>query len=58
VCNASLDKDMISLNKKMVGRNIEKFFCINCFAEYFELTVDELLDKIQDFKDSGCSLFS
>ena len=53
----NLDKDTIGINKKLMGTNIANFYCINCLAEYLGCTVQELLDKIQDFKDEGCILF-
>lgn len=58
VCRGSLDKDVIALNKKMIGRTVEKFFCLECFAEYFDVTADDLINKIQDYKEQGCTLFS
>lgn len=51
------DKNHIGLNKKLLGRKIARFFCINCLADYFEITTEELLDKIEDFKAQGCALF-
>ena len=57
MCNSNVHKDIVALNKKFMGRNVEKFFCLNCLADYLEVTQEELLDKIQEFKDQGCSLF-
>ena len=54
----NLDKDTIGINKKLLGIDIANFYCINCLAEYLGCTVQELLDKIQDFKDEGCTLFN
>lgn len=53
----NLDKDSISINKKLIGADIANFYCMDCLAEYVGCTVQELLDKIQDFKDEGCDLF-
>lgn len=52
-----LDKDAIGINKKLLGTDIENFYCMECLAEYLECTVDELLDKIEEFKAEGCKLF-
>lgn len=52
-----LDKDTIGINKKLLGTDIENFYCMECLAEYLECTVDELLDKIEEFKAEGCKLF-
>jgi len=29
-----------------------------CLADYLEVTPNELLDKVEEFKQQGCSLFS
>ena len=52
-----LDKDTIGINKKLLGKDIENFYCLDCLAEYLGCTVDELLDKIEEFKEEGCKLF-
>jgi hypothetical protein len=51
-------KDIFGLNKKLLGCNVEKFFCLICLADYLEVTPNELLDKVEEFKQQGCSLFS
>jgi uncharacterized protein YlaI len=53
-----LDKDTIGINKKLLGTSIENFYCMNCLAEHLECTVDELLDKIEEFKEEGCTMFT
>ena len=52
-----LEKDTIGINKKMLGENIDNFYCMDCLAEYLGCTVQELLDKIEEFKEEGCTLF-
>lgn len=52
-----LDKNTIGLNKKLLGKNITNFYCMDCLADYLDCTVDDLLDKIEEFKDEGCTLF-
>ena len=52
-----LDKDTIGINKKLLGTEITNFYCMECLAECLECTVDELLDKIEEFKSEGCTLF-
>ena len=54
---SNLDKDTIGINKKLLGKRIDKFYCLDCLAEYLDATVEELLDKIEEFKDEGCKLF-
>lgn len=53
-----LEKDTIAINKKLLGTNITNFYCMDCFAEYLGCTVEELLDKIEEFKEEGCTLFA
>lgn len=52
-----LEKDAIGINKKLLGTSITNFYCIECLADYLGCTVDELLDKIEEFKEEGCKLF-
>lgn len=53
----NLNKDTIGINKKLLGANIKNFYCMECLSDYLECTVDELLDKIEEFKEEGCKLF-
>ena len=53
----NLDKNTVGINKKLLGKNISNFYCMDCLAEYLGSTVDELLDKIEEFKAEGCKLF-
>lgn len=52
-----LDKNTIGINKKLLGAEIRNFYCLDCLADYLECTVEELLDKIEEFKEEGCKLF-
>lgn len=52
-----LEKDTIGINKKLLGSDITNFYCMDCLAEYLGCTVEELLDKIEEFKEEGCTLF-
>lgn len=52
-----LDKDTIALNKKLLGKKIDKFYCLECLAIFLNTTVKDLLDKIEEFKEEGCTLF-
>lgn len=53
----NLDKNTIGINKKLLGKDITNFYCMNCLADYLECTVDDLNDKIGEFKDEGCTFF-
>ena len=52
-----LDKNTMGINKKLLGKDVRNFYCMDCLAEYLECSVEDLLDKIEDFKGEGCSLF-
>lgn len=52
-----LDKDTIGINKKLLGESIDNFYCKNCLAEYLGCNVQDILDKIEEFKEDGCRLF-
>ncbi|WP_243240258.1 hypothetical protein [[Clostridium] hylemonae] len=43
--------------KKLIGKKAKQFYCLPCLAEYFEVTEEELMAKIEQFKDEGCTLF-
>lgn len=57
LCEITLSKNEIGLNKKMHGKKATRFYCINCLANYLEVTVEELHEKIEEFKLQGCTLF-
>lgn len=58
VCGKTpLTKDEIGLTKKLIDKKSEIFYCIDCLAESLEVTTEELLDKIEEFKEEGCTLF-
>lgn len=54
---APLNKNEIGLTKKLINRKSTSFFCLSCIAENLEVTEEELLDKIEEFKHEGCTLF-
>jgi hypothetical protein len=57
MCEEKVDKDAIGLNKKLLGREHTKFFCINCLAGHIDVSVEDLYVKIEEFRDQGCELF-
>lgn len=52
-----LSKDEIGINKKLLGEQAENFYCMDCLADYLEVETQDLLDKIEEFKEEGCKLF-
>jgi hypothetical protein len=57
-CEAELDKVAIGLSKKLLGRNVTRFYCLSCLSNYLEVSVEDLLTKVEDFKSQGCILFN
>lgn len=56
-CGKNLVKDEIALCKKMLGKNTKQFLCLNCLGEYLNTDPEILMEKIEQFKEEGCSLF-
>lgn len=52
------DKDTIGINKKLLGQKVKNLYCMPCLANYLGTTVEDLNDKIEEFKEDGCKLFS
>ena len=53
-----LTKDEIGLTKKLIDKKSKYFYCLSCLAEQFEVTEEELIAKIEEFKNEGCTLFN
>lgn len=53
-----LEKNIIGLNKKLLGNDIKNYYCMSCLAEFLGVTEEELLAKIDEFKEQGCKLFN
>ena len=56
-CGALLSKDEIGLTKKLLDRKAKDFFCFSCLAEYLEVEEEFLREKVEEFRDEGCTLF-
>lgn len=52
-----LSKDEVGICQKLLGEKTKTFFCMDCLSSYLDTTVQELLEKIEEFKDEGCTLF-
>lgn len=55
---SDLDKDTIGINKKLLGEDVPTFYCLECLADYLGCEVQDILDKIEEFKEDGCKLFA
>ena len=57
-CGRNLSADETALHKKLYCRGATEFFCIECSAEYLNVSAELLKEKIEHFKKMGCTLFS
>lgn len=53
----SLEKNEIGINKRLLGEQVESFYCMDCLADYLGVSVQDIWDKVEEFKDQGCKLF-
>lgn len=58
-CHAELSRDEVGLSKKLFELETKKgkYSCMPCIAAMLEVTQDDLLAKIEEFKRQGCKLF-
>lgn len=58
-CHAELSRDEIGLSKKLFESETKKgkYSCMPCIATMLEVTQDDLVAKIEEFKRQGCKLF-
>ena len=57
-CNKfPLEKDEVGASKKLLGTDMDQCYCIDCLAAYLEVTPEDIHEKIQMFKEDGCTLF-
>lgn len=52
-----LEKNEIGINKKLLGEPLENYYCYDCLADYLNVTVNDINEKIEEFKEEGCKLF-
>ena len=57
IVDDSSKEDEIGINKKLLGEQITAFYCLDCLADYLGVSVQDIMDKIEEFKDQGCKLF-
>lgn len=56
-CGKTVKKDEIALAQKLIDIDTEDFYCLPCMAQYFGCEEEDLLIKIREFKEQGCTLF-
>ena len=51
------NKDVLGMNMKLFGRNIEKFKCKKCLMKEMNWIDKDWNEQVEDFKLQGCKLF-
>lgn len=54
---SGLSKNEIGISKKLIDPAGENLYCLSCCAEYLEVSEQDILDKIEEFKEDGCVMF-
>ena len=57
LCGSRISRDEAALNRKLSGIQTQEFLCLGCMAEELGVTEQDLQHKIEDFRESGCTLF-
>lgn len=57
-CNKSITRDEKGISMKLLGEDIQNYYCLECLADFLEVTISDLMDKIEEFKEEGCTLFN
>ena len=54
ICGKEIrEKNVLGINKKLLGEDIINFYCMDCLADYLDVTVDDLNEKIEEFKQEA-----
>lgn len=57
-CGGELFADDIAIHRKLIMRNADKFYCIDCLAKHFNCTRKDVEKLIAYYRESGeCTLF-
>ena len=56
-CGGKLNKFDIPLNKKLISRETEEYFCEDCLCEKLKLSRIDLFNYAKEQKQHGCVLF-
>ena len=54
----NLEPDEIAIYKKMINRGATEFMCIDCLADYYQVSRKAIEERIKFYRESGtCMMF-
>ena len=53
----ALGKNEIGINQKLLGEQVSAYYCLDCLADYIGVSIEDIINKIEEFKEQGCKLF-
>ena len=56
-CKKSITQDEMAVTKKLINRAATIYYCVDCLANMFEVSEEDIRKKIVYFKKMGCTLF-
>lgn len=56
-CGRLITADEAAITKKLINRGTTAYYCIECLAAAFDVTPGDIRQKIQYYKQIGCTLF-
>ncbi|MBR6029978.1 MAG: hypothetical protein IKP40_12910 [Clostridia bacterium] len=57
-CGRPLTADEIAITRKLINRGAQAWFCVDCLARRFEVTREDIEERIAYFRRMGCTLFT
>ena len=57
VCGNAVEKVSKALCQKLFDKESKKFLCLLCLSNELVVEQEELLEKAEDFRRAGCTLF-
>lgn len=59
ICGKDIrEKNVLGINKKLLGEDIINFYCMNCLADYLDVTVDDLNEKSKNSRMKAVSFLN
>ena len=56
-CGRPVTPDEYAVTRKLINRGLAWAYCADCLAAHFEVTREDILERIAYFKKTGCTLF-